>query len=365
MILFYWIFYALFCYFIGLSFLLSTVESFAEPLVMTGSVQHQIPVTHASKDYPNGFKEISVLEYEISDLMRHQMYRRVQRRLEQQDTSIVASYALPKSVQLGMAKVPVFDQGLQGTCATFAATAAIDAALGRGDYVSQLCLLQLNTYLGDHMEENGLSEWYSGWMGNTSISVLTTIEKFGIISKENQHRYTCGGVLFYPYLLAPAKGMTLEEYKQHNEFPLQTAVNWQPLLEKENLQADPEVIQKIKTALNSGSRVVIGTLLPRVDLGIAGATGQYHYFNDTWVLTHEIAQDLLYSKKISAHAMVITGYDDEATAIDESGQIHQGLFTLRSSWGYWVGDWGNFYMSYDYAQTLIGDSIAIGKMQKP
>ena len=63
--------------------------------------------------------------------------------------------------------------------------------------------------------------------------------------------------------------------------------------------------------------------------------------------------------------MVITGYDDEATAKDESGQIHQGLFTLRSSWGYWVGDWGNFYMSYDYAQTLIGDSIAIGKMQKP
>ena len=354
-----------FIYLVGLSFMLSSVESFAAPLLMIGSAQYQVPVTRASKDYPNGFKEIRVLEYEISDHMRYQMYRRVQRRLEQQDTSIVASPALPKSVQLGMAKVPVFDQGLQGTCATFAATAAVDAALGRGDYVSQLCLLQLNTYLRDHLEENGLSEWHSGWMGDTLISVLTKMDKFGIISKENQHRYTCGGVLFYPYLLEPAKGMSLEEYQQHNEFPLQAAVNWHPLLEKEDLQADPEVIQKIKTALHSGSRVVIGTLLPRVDLGIAGATGQYHYFSDTWVLTHEIAQDLLYSKKIFGHAMVITGYDDEATAKDRSGQFHQGLFTLRNSWGSWVGDWGNFYMSYDYAQTLIGESIAIGKMQTP
>jgi C1A family cysteine protease len=42
---------------------------------------------------------------------------------------------LPSSVNLGMNNVPVLDQGRHGTCATFATTAAVDAALGQGDYV--------------------------------------------------------------------------------------------------------------------------------------------------------------------------------------------------------------------------------------
>lgn len=60
--------------------------------------------------------------------------------------------------------------------------------------------------------------------------------------------------------------------------------------------------------------------------------------------------------------MIITGYDDHATARDSAGHAHQGLFTLRNSWGWSVGDWGDFYMSYDYFNTLVMHGIVISKI---
>jgi C1A family cysteine protease len=50
--------------------------------------------------------------------------------------------------------------------------------------------------------------------------------------------------------------------------------------------------------------------------------------------------------------MIITGYDNNATAIDTQGRVHKGLLTLRNSWGNKVGDQGDFYMSYDYFKAL-------------
>ncbi len=38
----------------------------------------------------------------------------------------------PEKVELGMNGVPVLNQGMHGTCVTFAVTAAVDAALGKG-----------------------------------------------------------------------------------------------------------------------------------------------------------------------------------------------------------------------------------------
>ncbi|MCX7090113.1 MAG: C1 family peptidase [Legionellales bacterium] len=336
---------------------MSSVGSFADEFPMIGSSQHQIPVTQATKSYPDGLKEISVLEYDISEPMRELLYEQVHRRLAQQEVS-PSGNSLPKKVQLGMANVPVLDQGRHGTCTTFATTAAIDAVLGRGDYVSQLCLLQLGNYL----EAQG--EGKSGWKGASYSEALSRIEKYGIVSIKNQQRYSCGSYTFYPYSKTPSAGMSPEEYAQHQEFPFRQTVKLQYLLRGKGLRPDPKLIEKIKTALHAGSRVLISTLLPRTDLGTMGATGKfrtYHYDDDTWVLTQEIAQDLLYTTKQSGHAMVITGYDDQAKAKDHSGQIHQGLFTLRNSWGSWVGDWGDFYMSYDYAETLINQSIEISK----
>ena len=50
--------------------------------------------------------------------------------------------------------------------------------------------------------------------------------------------------------------------------------------------------------------------------------------------------------------MIITGFNDYATATDKDGRVHRGLLTLRNSWGNKVGNEGDFYMSYDYFKLL-------------
>ena len=196
-----------------------------------------------------------------------------------------------------------------------------------------------------------------------SKNVTKRIEQYGVMNITNQHLYGCGGSRLYPtYFFTPTNGISPEEYAQHRMLPIGHQVNWHFIYKAKRFgQADPVMLQKMKAALHSGSRLVVSALLPRVDLGNSGATGTYHYTDDTWVLTHEIAQDLLHSKKIAGHAMVITGYDDLAVVKDHAGHRHQGLFTLRNSWSAWVGDWGNFYMSYDYAELLLLKSLRVDK----
>lgn len=328
-------------------FLAFSVCADADELSMIGTNQHDILITHPDSSNPKGVKEITVLEYEVPEAVREQFYQRMHRRLEQHEHFFQSISSLPKKVQLGMANVPVLDQGRHGSCATFAVTAALDAALNQGDYVSQLCLLQLGNYLEQQ------SQAKSGWNGASIGVILNRIAQYGIISMANQHRHGCGGYQFYPYFLTPSSGMTPEDYAKHREHSVYDTFSWQPITRNRGSKSDPSSIEKIKAAIHSGSRVVVSVLLPRSDLGSMGATGHYRYANDTWVLTHEIAQDILHSDKVDGHAIIITGYDDQAKAIDRTGHGHQGLFTLRNSWGAWVGDWGNFYMSYDYAEILI------------
>lgn len=338
--------------------LLTMSSAFAEDMPISGMYQQPVPLTHENKEYPNGFKDIQFLEYELASEVQEHLYQQMTRRLEQQDWSLHdVKTDLPKKVQLGMANVPVLDQGIHASCAVFAVTAALDATLKRGDYISQLCLLQLGNYL-----ENK-DQGKSGWNGSTLSSIIERIEKYGVINIANQHRYGCAGARLYPsYFFTPTQGMTPEEYAQHHTQPIGQALNWHFLYKSRRFgqsEPDPEMIQKMKIALKSGSRLVISTLLPGASMFTLGTKGTHHYNGDTWVLTHEIAQDLLYSKKIAGHAMVITGYDDDALAKDYTGHIHRGLFTLRNSWGAFVGDWGNFYMSYDYAAVLVRESLQI------
>ena len=338
--------------------LLSTSPVFAEDLTLTTSSQHQIPVTHPNTLNSTEVKEVVVSDYELTEKQQETIYQQIQRRLEQQDEFPHASRrALPTTLQLGMAQVPVLDQGLQETCSVFAITAAMDAALKRGDYISQLCLLQLGNYL----EKEGGAK--SGWRGVNLDSILRRIEHYGVVSMANQHRYGCGGSRLYPaYYFTPSSEMLPEDYVKHHMLLQEQHVTWNFLFTHTRFEKgvpDPSVIEKMKTALNGGSRLVISALLPRFDYGVGGATGMHHFANDTWVLTQQIAQDILTSKKIPGHSMIMTGYDDRATVTDSTGQTHHGLFTLRNSWSVMVGDWGNFYMSYDYAEILIRQAVQI------
>ncbi len=115
-------------------------------------------------------------------------------------TATIAPTNLPDKIALGMNHVPVLDQGSFGSCVTFATTGALNAALNQGDYISQLCQLQLGNYL----EQQGYNP--SGWEGTIARNVLSQIDNFGIINKEKQKTQGCGG---------------LTEYQHINQSPLQ------------------------------------------------------------------------------------------------------------------------------------------------
>ncbi|MDF1677745.1 MAG: C1 family peptidase [Legionellaceae bacterium] len=256
----------------------------------------------------------------------------------------------PSKVQLGMNQVPVMDQGQHGTCATFAVTAALDAALGAGDYISQTCHLQL----GQHLETLGYNP--SGWNGSLGPLVLDQIRAFGIVNKDTQKEVGCGGLTEYPAASeTPEEGMTLSAFHDISE-PLADEVAWTPLLDIYQIvldRAEPQkTLDAVKTALRNNDRLTFGVLLFRLNEGVVGAVAKHHSANDTWVLTPAVIDDIKQQKNYGGHAMIITGFDDHASAVDKDGRWHKGLLTLRNSWGTDVGDGGNFYMSYDYFKVL-------------
>ncbi|WP_058535598.1 C1 family peptidase [Legionella saoudiensis] len=258
---------------------------------------------------------------------------------------------IPEQNQLGMNGVPVLDQGYFGTCVTFANTAAIDAILGKGDYISQLCLLQLGNYKYSYSP--------SGWDGSLNRSILSRLEDHGFVSKETQRTVGCGGLNEYPENgePSPTSAISFDSYHKLSEGLIDNKIYSAPILDAYKAMLTNEVdtqelISDIKQAINREQRVTMVSFLPAIDLGLAGAVGKHHVNNDTWVLSTTIERELYLSPFMAGHSMIITGYDDNATAIDDLGRVHTGLFTLRNSWGDQVGDGGDFYMSYDYFKVL-------------
>jgi hypothetical protein len=249
--------------------------------------------------------------------------------------------------QLGMNGVPVLDQGWHGSCATFANTAAVDALIGKGDYISQLCHLTL----GQYFEDNGQT-YLSGWEGSFGYMVLNQMTEFGIIPKSKEQEVSCGGLKKYPSV-SYGTSMPLHEFKPFSEMPVNFV--WQPLLTlvdsllfSVNMQP---VLDNVKTSLKAGDRVTIGFLID--DSKGIGALGNYHVVNDTWVMTPDIENRLKTNKLEAGHELIITGFDDAAVSVDANGVNHQGLFTLRNSWGEKAGDLGDYYMSYDYFLLMV------------
>lgn len=254
--------------------------------------------------------------------------------------------ALQPKINLGMNNVPVFDQGLYGTCATFAVTAAVDAKLDKGDYIDQLCLLQFGQYL----ELNGYQE--SGWEGAYSINVLQNLQQFGVI---NKHRNICGVYPLDDYNI-PTNKLTIEKYHKYSE-QINDKITYK-VIETDNMA---KAVYDVKYALLHRNRVVMGAALDGNPLNDNyGNNATYKVFNDTWSLNYNNMRSIVENfTNLSGHAMVIFGYDDEAVVIDNQGDKHKGVFYLRNSWGETAGDQGNFYMSYDYFKALAYHLIEI------
>lgn len=260
-----------------------------------------------------------------------------------------ASTRLPATIQLGMNGVPVLNQGRHGSCVTFAVSGALDAVIGKGDYISQLCSLEL----GEHLERNGYMP--SGWNGSLGPLVLNQMMRFGVVSKDVQLSRSCADVTEYP--LADGKNtgneMGLAEYKSSSE-NLAEKVYWRHLFSNDQVfdwkTAAPEemqrVLDEVKDGLVHGRRSTFGVFLILGDRKCrAGACATHHASMDTWALTEGLETP---PYEVGGHEMIITGYDDNAVAYDAKGGMHKGLLTLRNSWGEDAGDNGNYYMSYDY-----------------
>jgi hypothetical protein len=290
---------------------------------------------------------ILLLPLDLSSKTIHQMIHRLE-----QTSPTKPNLRLAMSVDLGMSDVPVFDQGVHGSCVTFAATAALDAALKKGDYISQLCSLQLGKYL----QANGYT--VSGWDGSIGSEVLNQLDYFGFMSKAEQRQQGCGGLHEYPSLENDTAGMmTLEDFHPYAQSLIQNRLTWASIFDARHFnESDYQVsnlINQIKEALNQGDRVVFGVVLMDYEKGLVGAVGTHKVFNDTWIITPEIIQDIKVNPQFAGHEMVLIGYDDQAIARDDHERLHQGLFKLRNSWGDKIGDQGDFYMSYDYFKAMM------------
>jgi C1A family cysteine protease len=288
--------------------------------------------------------------------------QKITQSLEKKSPILMASYGEATSIKLGMNNVPVLNQGMHGTCATFAVTGALDALMGKGDYISQVCHLTLGQYLSTHAYQ------LSGWDGAYADNVLSQVNTYGIINKDKEKTQGCAGLTQYPALdtTSPVNEMSVDAFHQLSEeasgiqrYDVTKVLDFYEFISREKTPAD--VIKTIKSSLSKGDRLVFGVIVTTAD-GV-GTYGKYHQKEDSWVITPEVISAIK-SDNYGGHAMIITGYDDNAVATDIHGKTHKGLFILRNSWGKNAGDEGNYYMSYDYMANLGYDITRIRKLAK-
>ena len=158
-------------------------SAFADDLNQTGSVKQTIQLRQDAPSLMNGanrLKELIFPQYTLSNALRNSISEQVHAVLLKPsafDTWLTADKKQSaKKIQLGMNGVPVLDQGIHGSCVTFAVTAALDAAIKKGDYISQLCLLQLGNYIEQEEGEP------SGWNGLWNREAFARIDKYGIVN---------------------------------------------------------------------------------------------------------------------------------------------------------------------------------------
>lgn len=325
-----------------------TVKSMAQPIETTGVITQNLPTRISTFQHKAFFrpKSITLLKLALSPEAWSSLSAQFNTTLSTQ--SPVSRHR----VALGMNDVPVLDQGPHGTCVTFANTAAISALMGHDNAISQLCQLKL----GQTLEKDSYGP--SGWNGTTGPRFLYQMQHFGFVTTQTQQDIGCAGDTDYPIHSSsePIQSLSLAEFHRLST-PFPDNIDWSVVVDPYDIFLDhlsPDVkLNRTKSALDAGDRLTMGVLLFNIHEGVGGAVGRYHTANDSWVLTNDIINAIRqHSADVGGHEMIITGYDDDAIAIDESGQKHRGLLTLRNSWGSDIGDHGDFYMSYDFFKVL-------------
>ena len=272
-------------------------------------------------------------------------------------TAMPMAQELPIAHHLNMHHTPVLDQGMHGSCVMFAVTGVLNSLLHGGDFISQLCQLELGSYLAIH-DKSPVSGWDGAWADTT----LSHIDKYGVISKRHQEQSGCADVYQYPIDNPNNQGspMSTAQFTEHS-FPIGNMIEWTPLITQQdslyNTHNTPaNFVWMIKESLAKGHFITMGFL---IDDNIPGAGTQGHYKAeyDTWMMTPEIYNDAMRDAISSAHEIIIIGYDDSIQVKDDEGHSNTGVFILRNSWSEEAGDQGNYYMTYDYFSHLVLDAM--------
>ncbi len=231
----------------------------------------------------------------------------------------------PGAVDIGMSNVPVLDQGQYGTCVTFAATAALDARLNVGNYIDQQCSLALNLYLGNNF-------WNGAY---NATQILAPLKQYGIIPKGNCFGYNYSN---------PNQRVSPDTYQTRSNKNYMKSINYTH--QNANLGA-------VKAAIKAGQRVAIGTGLANTgdSISVSGFNMKINGKTTTgglWACQQPASSQNYCAVHRSGHEIIIIGYDD-----------NQQLLKIRNSWNTWVGEKGDFYMTYTFFNSMVWDQTIV------
>ncbi|APJ03172.1 C1 family peptidase [Silvanigrella aquatica] len=232
----------------------------------------------------------------------------------------------PGAVDLGMANVPVLDQGSYGTCVTFSSTAALDARLKIGDYIDQQCSLALNNALGNNY-------WNGAY---DATQVLAPLKQHGIVQKGN-----CFGSQ-YP---TPNQKVSANDYKKVSEKHFSKDINY--------VYYKTASLNDLKAGLKKGHRFAIGFALADngdpisvngFDMNVGGTPTS----GGLWACQQPESDTNFCGDQNAGHEVIVIGYDD-----------NQQLLKIRNSWSDQVADNGDYYMTYTFYKAMTGDQTEI------
>lgn len=228
-------------------------------------------------------------------------------------------------VDLGMANVPVLDQGQEGTCVTFSSTAALNAIIGTGDFISQQCSLELDTALGE-------DHWDGAYYPS---QIIDPLQQYGVVKKD-----ACDNLYPVPYV-----SIDIDLYEQISD---QDA--GEKIAEVEYSYSPKASLAVVKKALNAGHRVLIGFQLQEIPQAVKGfdvKVDNKKYNGGLWACKQDGSSNYC-ANPSAGHEVVVIGYDDA-----------QQLLKIRNSWSASMGNNGDYYMSYTYFQSMVVDQTEI------
>lgn len=267
-------------------------------------------------------KTVLLNTIQVSNLFLEQQLK-VSEKLRQMQpdyvNNIISFDESQKAVDLGMGNVPVFDQGSYGTCVTFATTAILDAILNEGDLISQQCILSLSKELGKN--------YWSG--AQHALQILKPLRENGIVESNqcpSQYPNSDHKVQVSEYLNLSSKNHNVASVVGHF--------------------IEPITLDIVREALDKKHRIALGFGLKndRTSTSVIGFDIQIkgkQTIGGLWACTQAGSLVNYCGLPNAGHEVVIIGYDDK-----------QRLLKIRNSWGDFVGDNGDFYMTYDFFEMM-------------